>query len=87
MGDARRVASIDEDDTAEYDITEHGDLLHGIPDKFGMSPRHKSAQLSGVYTIFCNPIDRDPVQITLYLILLSNVSVHFFLLTISPQPE
>lgn len=33
--DPRRVASIDDDDFAEYDVTEHKELSLGIPEQFG----------------------------------------------------
>jgi hypothetical protein len=31
----QRVASIDDDDFVEYDVTEHSDLMHGIPEHLG----------------------------------------------------
>lgn len=33
--DARRIASIDDDDFAEYDVTEHFELSQGIPERLG----------------------------------------------------
>lgn len=31
----QRIASIDDDDFVEYDVTEHRELMHGIPEHFG----------------------------------------------------
>lgn len=31
----QRIASIDDDDFVEYDVTEHRELMHGIPEQFG----------------------------------------------------
>ncbi|XP_069109669.1 uncharacterized protein [Argopecten irradians] len=50
--DPRRVASIDDDDFAEYDVTEHKELSLGIPERFV-----PVAQRSG--PIYYEPGDED----------------------------
>ncbi|XP_065923059.1 ankyrin-2 isoform X42 [Magallana gigas] len=54
----QRIASIDDDDFVEYDVTEHRELMHGIPEHF--------AQKSGPIYIDPETIDSEEDEIVNY---------------------
>ncbi|XP_052685795.1 uncharacterized protein LOC128165370 isoform X38 [Crassostrea angulata] len=54
----QRIASIDDDDFVEYDVTEHRELMHGIPEHF--------AQKSGPIYIDPEAIDSEEDEIVNY---------------------
>ncbi|XP_078319338.1 uncharacterized protein LOC111122316 isoform X42 [Crassostrea virginica] len=54
----QRIASIDDDDFVEYDVTEHSDLMHGIPEQF--------AQKSGPIYIDPEMVDSEEDEIVNY---------------------